>query len=106
MLSSEDPGADIKTNGGEGVILPDGVKSIDDVVEEQLPEYKLYLNTVKDLNNIKMNREVHNGKVVWFANFTISTSWGEVDSMFNSMISMEIDAMTGEIIEVLSTDGA
>ena len=106
MIPSEDTGADIKTNGGEGVILPDGVKSIDDVVEEQLPEYKLYLNSVADLDNIAINREMHNGKVVWFANFTIKTSWGEVDSIFNPMISMEIDAMNGEIIEVLSTDGA
>jgi hypothetical protein len=37
--------------------------------------------------------------------FTLRTSWGEVDSIFNPLVNMRIDAMTGEKIEVISTDG-
>lgn len=105
MIPSEDSGTDMKTYNDDEVVPPDGIKSIDEVVEVKLPEYKLELNNYKDLKDISIMKEMFNGSIVWKVNFTLNTSWGKVDSIFNPLINMKIDAMTGNIIEVISTDG-
>ena len=96
--------ADIKENADDGFVLPDGVNSLDEVVEQKLPDYKILVNSNKDLTGINMVKEMYRGSVVWVVEFTLNTSWGEVDDMFNGLVLMIIDAQTGDVLEVASTD--
>lgn len=85
-------------------ILPDGINSIEEYKAEKLPDYKLYLNSIKDMKFDKIYREKYNDTIVWCASFSLRSNWGDAESILNPYIVARVDAKTGQIVDIISTD--
>ena len=60
-------------------------------------EFKLYLETQSDVSFIRVEKEIaNNGTIIWIIEAQIKTSWGEIDSMFDYIWYLKIDADSGE----------
>lgn len=86
-------------------ILPDGIESIEDYKEEKLPDYKLYLSSIKDMEFDEIYREKYNDTIVWCASFSLRSSWGDVESILNPYVVVRVDAKTGTVVDIISTSG-
>lgn len=89
----------------EDMILPDGVKVGDTFRLEKLPAYEIYLDSHSDMNVIRNEKLMYEDTVAWLIEFTVCTSWGKYDTIFNPLIHIYVDASTGEILEMNMTDG-
>ena len=90
----------------EDMVLPDGVKVGDTFKIEKLPIYEIFINTSDDMDVITNQKLVYNDTVAWLVEFTIKTSWGEIDTIFNPLVHIYVDATTGKILEMNMTDGS
>ncbi len=72
----------------------------------ETPEFEIYVDTPDDIKFLKVAQSVNDDVVVWSVKVQINTSWGEVDSLFNYIVSYQIDAATGEIIEKQTISGS
>lgn len=72
---------------------------------EEMPEYEVFFDTVEDMRDLKMEKRMHGKRVAWLVEFTVHTSWGEVDDIFDPLIHIYVDAQTGEVLEMNQTDG-
>lgn len=89
----------------EDMVLPDGVKVGETFELERLPVYEIFISSPDDMN-ISMNQKVVYGDTVaWLVEFTVKTSWGDVDPLFNPLFHVYVDAETGKVIELNTTDG-
>lgn len=89
----------------EDMILPDGVSVGDEFVLERLPNFQIKLNSIEDMDFIQVKKVVYNDTVAWFLEFIVDTSWGEYDTIFNPLVHVYIDASTGKVLEMNTTDG-
>lgn len=89
----------------DDMILPDGVKVGDTFRLERLPTYEIFIDDQNDMNVIKNEKLVYEDTVAWLVEFTVRTSWGEYDSIFNPLIHIYVDASTGDVLEINMTDG-
>lgn len=89
----------------EDMLLPDGVKVGDTFKPEKLPAYKIFLDGKNDMNVIRNEKLMYGDTVAWLVEFTVRTSWGEYDSIFDPLIHIYVDASTGDVLEMNMTDG-
>ena len=89
----------------EDMMLPDGINPGDSFVQEKLPWYQIYLNNISDMNVLKCEKIIYENTVVWLVEFTVKTSWGDIDTIFNPLMHVYVDAQSGNVLEMNSTDG-
>lgn len=70
-----------------------------------LPAYTLYVENGSDIYYPQAIRVMYNGNVCWEYQFYVKSSWGEIDVIFNPLLTLYIDASTGEVADYLMTDG-
>lgn len=88
----------------EEMVLPDGVKIGEEFKTEQLPQLEVYLNSVDDMNVSSVEKMVYQDTVAWLVEFSVNSSWGKFDEALNPFLHVYIDAATGEVLEMNSTD--
>ncbi len=88
----------------EDMVLPDGVKIGDVFKTEKLPLYEMVLNSVDDMNVSSVEKMAYKNTVAWLIEFSVNTSWGKYTKALNPLIHLYIDAATGEVLEMNSTD--
>lgn len=98
--------ADEYITATDDMVLPDGVKVGETFKVEKLPAYEVYINSPDDINIITNQKLIYNDTVAWLVEFTVNTSWGEVDTIFNPLVHVYIDAATGKVLEMNMTDGS
>ena len=86
------------------MVLPDGVKIGEEFKTEQLPQLEVYLNSVDDMNVSSVEKMVYQDTVAWLVEFSVNSSWGKFDEALNPFLHVYIDAATGEVLEMNSTD--
>lgn len=89
----------------EDMVLPDGVKVGDTFKLEKLPSYEIFIDSQSDINVIRNEKLMYGNTVAWLIEFTVQTSWGKYDTIFNPLIHIYVDAATGNVLEVNMTDG-
>lgn len=88
----------------EEMVVPDGVKIGEEFKTERLPQYEIYLNSIDDMKVSDVEKMVYGDTVAWLVEFSVNTSWGNFDEVLNPFIHLYIDATTGEVLEMNSTD--
>ena len=97
-------------NGGvihaeEGMILPDGVSVGDDFTPLIMPDYQITFSNIEDMKNVSVIKVMTQGRIAWSVDFSIQTTWGEINEIFNPEYTILIDAETGKVLNVFVTDG-
>jgi len=100
FLVSTEPKELLNLIYGEGYFSDD---ADNDNSSSQLPDFMLLIQSKDDLNfRILEKRVNHNRDIIWVAEVQAETSWGQVDDLFNFAFSFIIDAMTGDVLEILT----
>ena len=87
------------------MILPDGVNPGDTFRVEKLPAYKIQINDTSDIMDPSAIKTMYKGNPVWEVGFSVKTSWGDYDELLNSYLTIYVDAQSGRVIDMVSTDG-
>ncbi len=70
------------------------------VMENELPTYEIYVETIDDFQQLEIAQVMHKGKQCYQLEFGILTSYGSIDSIFNPYYAIMVDMESGEVLDV------
>lgn len=77
-----------------------------DVNGNIMPQYKFLVSSHEDMKDFSLEKIVYNGKACWQAEFTLVSSWSEIDDIYditNIVFHVYVDAISGEVVHYLHT---